>query len=318
MDLPTGSAVVGLMDSELWCERFGEYLRLLNRSAKTVEGYLIELRLFCEFLAERGVSEVSGIRRDDVVAYRVALHSARKSNGEPLAMKTQSSKLSAVFSFLRYLYEEKWILANPAEGMSLPSVPDTLPAELPTEEQVLKLLEQPDLSTPSGRRDRAVLELLYSSALRNAELRALKIEDVDLHRLEVRVRFGKGKKERRVPMGEPAAAWIETYLARGRSLLVREQSGDVLFLNKWGRPLQGESLADVVKRHAQGARLPMRVTPHILRHCCATHMLARGASLRYLQYILGHSSSTVTERYTRVEISELREVFLRCHPRESC
>ena len=306
------------MNFDLWSERFGLHLQLLKRSEKTVEGYLIELRLFCEFLAERGVAEVSEIRREDVVAYRVALHGARKSNGEPLAIKTQNSKLSAVFSFLRYLYQEKFLLANPADGMNLPSVPDTLPAELPTEEQVLTLLEQPDIETAEGLRDRAVLEVLYSSALRNSELRALEIKDVDLHRLEIRVRFGKGKKQRRVPLGEPAATWIEAYLARGRNFLVREQSGNVLFLNRCGRPLQGESLAELVRRHAESAKLPMRVTPHILRHCCATHMLARGSSLRHLQYMLGHSSSTVTERYTRVELSDLREVFLRCHPRESC
>lgn len=306
------------MNFELWSERFRLHLELLNRSERTIEGYLIEQRLFCEFLAERGVTEVSEIRRDDVVAYRVDLHSARKPGGEPLAMKTQNSKLSAVLSFLRYLYQEKFLLANPAEGMNLPSVPDTLPPELPTEEQVIKLLEQPDPNSPSGRRDRAVMELLYSSALRNSELRTLNVGDVDLHRLEVRVRFGKGQKERRVPLGEPAAAWIEAYLAGGRNFLVRETSADVLFLNRWGRPLQGESLAEIVKRHAENAKLPMKVTPHILRHCCATHMLARKASLRHLQQMLGHSSSTVTERYTRVELSDLREVFLRCHPRESC
>ncbi len=306
------------MNVEPWLERFRLHMELLNRSQKTMEGYLIELRLFCEFLAERGVSEVSEIRRDDVTAYRVALHDARKPNGEPLAIKTQNSKLGAVFAFLRYLYEEKLTLANLVEGMSLPSVPDTLPAELPDEEQVLSLLEQPDTDTAEGVRDRAILELLYSSALRNTELRKLKIRDVDLHRLEVRVLFGKGKKQRIIPLGEPAAAWIEAYLARGRELLVREKSGDVLFLNRWGRPLQGESLAELVRRHAEGAKLPMKVTPHILRHCCATHMLARKASLRHLQHMLGHSSSEVTDRYTRVEVTDLREVFLRCHPRESC
>lgn len=306
------------MNAELWGERFRLHLELLNRSEKTVQGYLIELRLFCEFLGEREVLEPAEIRREDVTAYRVLLHGARKSNGEPLTIKTQNSKMGAVFSFLRYLYEEKFTLVNLGQGVRLPSVPDSLPAELPDEEQVLKLLEQPDPSTPSGRRDRAILELLYSSGLRNAELRALKTGDVDLHRLEVRVRFGKGKKERCVPLGEPAAAWMEEYLARGRGLLAREGSGDVLFLNRWGRPMQSESLAELVKRHGQEAGLPMKVTPHILRHCCATHMLARKASVRHLQQMLGHSSSEVTDRYTRVEISDLREVFLRCHPRESC
>jgi integrase/recombinase XerD len=306
------------MDITLWCDRFGEHLRLLNRSEKTIQGYRLETRAFLEFLAEREVVEVSNIRRDDVTAYRIRLHEARKPNGEPLAIKTQSTKLGAVFSFLRYLHDEQFILANPARDMKLPKTPDSLPAELPTEEQVLTLLETPDPSTPSGRRDRAILELLYSSALRNSELRSLRIEDLDLHRLEVRVRCGKGQKGRMVPMGEPAAAWLEAYLSKGRPHLVRQGSGDVLFLNRWGRPMTGEVLANIVSGYAVEARLPMKVTPHVLRHSCATHMLARNAGLRHLQRLLGHANSTTTERYTRVEVSDLREVYLRCHPRESC
>lgn len=306
------------MNGALWAERFCEHLRLLNRSAKTAHGYGLEVRLFCRFLAERGVTEVSGIGRDDVTAYRVHLHESRKPNGEPLSIKTQAGKLGAVFSFLRYLHDEGFILANPARNMKLPRVPDTLPAELPTEEQVLKLLEQPDTGNPQGRRDRALLELLYASALRNSEMRALLVEDLDLHRLELRVRLGKGQKGRMVPMAEPAAEWLEEYLVKGRPHLARDPECRVLFLNQWGRALTSEVLAGIVKAHGESAGLPMKVTPHVLRHSCATHMLARKAGLRHIQRLLGHASSTTTERYTRVEVSDLREVFLRCHPRENC
>jgi len=304
------------MKIELWLERFCEHLSLLNRSEKTIYGYRLETRLFLEFLVECGVGDVSEIRRDDVNSYRVKLHGARKANGEPLNIKTQSAKLGAVFSFLRYLYSEQFILANPARDLKLPKVPDSLPAELPDEEQVLKLLETPDTTEPLGLRDRAILELLYSSALRNSELRALRMGDIDLHRLEVRIRRGKGQKERVVPLGEPAAVWSEAYLTRSRPHLARDTTDDVLFLNQWGRPFTSEVLANTVSRHAVAARLPMKVTPHVLRHACATHMLARKAGLRHLQRLLGHASTTTTERYTRVEVSDLREVFLRCHPRE--
>ena len=305
------------LDGSLWMERFGEHLELLNRSTRTIEGYLIEIRLFFGFLAERGIEDIACIRREDVTAYRIFLHSARKRNREPLKIQTQNCKLSAIFVFLKFLYQERFLLANPAEDMRLPKVPDTLPAELPDEEQVFKLLAAPDTSSPQGMRDRAILELLYSSALRNFELRALRVGDLDLHRLEVRIRFGKGQKERIVPLGEPAAIWLEAYLAKGRGLLLCDKSDDALFLNQWGRPLKGEVLATLVKKYGERAKLPMKVTPHVLRHCCATHMLARKASLRHLQRLLGHASSSTTERYTRVEVSDLREVFLRCHPRES-
>ena len=306
------------MDAELWCDRLGEHLRVLNYSEATVYSYLLEVRAFCEFLTERGVYEPSGIRREDVTSYQLLLHYARKVDGAPLSASTQRGRVGAVLVFLRYLYEGSFILANPGRHVKRPRVPDALPPEVPDEEQVMKLLETPDTQTPEGVRDRAILEVLYACAIRNAELRALAIADIDLYRLELLVRCGKGRKWRRVPMGEPAAVWLEAYLSKGRPAMLREPSEDRLFLNRWGRPLRGESLSEIVRRHAEAARLPMKVTPHILRHSCATHMLARKAGLRHLQRLLGHASASSTERYTRVEISDLREVFLRCHPRESC
>jgi len=305
------------MNAKLWCDRFREHLRVLNYSEATVYGYCLEVRAFCEFLSGRGVNDPSGIQRDDVTSYQILLHHSRKDNGEPLAVSTQSGRLGAVLRFLRYLFEHGFVLADPGRHVRLPRKPQSLPPDVPDEEQVLRLLEQPDTESPEGVRDRALLEVLYASALRNAELRALRIEDLELHRLELKVRCGKGNKGRRVPLTEPAACWLEAYLSKGRPALLREFSQDTLFLNRWGRPLRGESLAEIVSRHATAAELPVKVTPHILRHACATHMLARKAGLRHLQRFLGHASASSTERYTRVEISDLREVILQCHPREN-
>jgi integrase/recombinase XerD len=234
-----------------------------------------------------------------------------------LKAATQSNKITAVLAFLRYLYEERLILANPGQHLRRPRVPDSLPPDVPDEEQVLKLLQTPDTSTVRGLRDRAILEVFYATAIRNAELRALRISDIDLHRLELDVRCGKGGKGRRLPLGEPAAAWIEEYLTRSRPALVRELQDDTLFLNTWGGPLKADVLCKLVRRNAEAAGLGMRVTAHILRHACATHMLARKAGIRHLQQFLGHKLATSTQSYTRVEISDLREVFLQCHPREN-
>ena len=305
------------MNAALWCERFCEHLRVLNYSEATVYSYGLEVRAFCEFLSGRGLEEPPEIQREDVTSYQILLHHARKENGEPLTASTQSCRLGAVLRFLRYLYEHDFTLANPGRHVRRPRTPQSLPPGVPDEEQVLQLLEQPDTNCPEGVRDRAILEVLYASALRNAELRALRIEDLDLHRLELTVRCGKGNKGRRVPLTEPAACWLEAYLSKGRPALVRELADDTLFLNRWGRPLRGESLAEIVARHAAAAELPVKVTPHILRHACATHMLARKAGLRHLQRFLGHASASSTERYTRVEVSDLREVVLQCHPREN-
>lgn len=304
------------MNVDLWLERFDESLRLRGFSERTREGYGLELQLFLRFLEDRQVNEVANIRRQDVDAYRLRLHHWRKRNGEPLALCTQSTKLGAVLSFLRYLHEAKLILVNPGYGVRLPRVPDKLPPPLPDEDQIVKLLETPDISTPLGLRDRAILELLYSSAIRNTELRLLEVGDIDLVRLEARIENGKGRKGRIVPLGEPAAHWIELYLRDGRPWLVRDPDTRPVFLNSLGRRFSTELLAELVRGHAEQAGLP-RITPHVLRHCCATHMLARRAGLRHLQQLLGHASTDTTRRYTRVEISDLREVHQRCHPREA-
>lgn len=305
------------MDSKLWCERFSEHLRVRNYAEATVYSYQLEVRSFSDFLSGRGVNEPSEICRDDVKAYQLLLHHSRKSDGKPLAATTRCSKIGAVLSFLRFLYEQDFILSDPGRQVKRPRVPDSLPPDVPDEEQVLKLLEMPDTETPGGVRDRAILELLYASALRNAEVRALIVEDLDLHRLEVLVKCGKGGKGRRVPMSEVAAIWLEAYLVKGRPMLQRDLQVESLFLNSWGRPLKGETLCDIVRRHAEAAELSVKVTPHVLRHACATHMLARKAGLRHLQRLLGHVNVSSTERYTRVEVSDLREVMMQCHPREN-
>lgn len=304
------------MNVGLWLECFDEYLRLRGFTERTREGYGLELNLFLRFLGDREVNEVANIRRQDVDAYRLRLHHWRKCNGDPLSLSTQGAKLGAVLSFLRYLHEAKLILVNPGHGVRLPKVPDKLPPPLPDEDQVVKLLETPDVSTPLGLRDRAIMELLYSSAIRNTELRLLEVSDVDLVRLEARIENGKGRKGRVVPLGEPAAQWIEAYLRDGRPWLVRDPDTRPVFLNSLGRRFSTELLAELVREHAEKAGLP-RITPHVLRHCCATHMLARRAGLRHLQQLLGHASTETTRRYTRVEISDLREVHQRCHPREA-
>ena len=307
----------GRVNAELWEARFDEHLRLLGRTERTREGYGYEVRLVLGFLQDRHIGEVSGITRTELDAYRLHLHHFRKPNGEPLGLKAQAVKLGAVLSFLRYLYDERFLLTNPGQGVRLPKPPDKLPASLPDEDQVLRLLETPDISTPLGLRDRAILELLYSSAIRNTELRLLELEHLDLVRLEARVECGKGRKGRVVPLGEPAAHWLEAYLRDGRPWLVGSSCVRLVFLNSLGRELSRETLSEIVRARAKEAGLGSKVTPHTLRHCCATHMLARRAGLRHLQHLLGHASADTTKRYTRVEISDLKEVHQRCHPREA-
>ncbi|MBI3929962.1 MAG: tyrosine-type recombinase/integrase [Armatimonadetes bacterium] len=305
------------MNVTVWEERFAEYLELCGRSPATIRAYRFELRRFLGFLVDRGVQGVHEITKDELEAYQVRLHRRRRPDGRPITAGTRNARLSAVLSFLGFLTEGHYLLVNPGRDVRRPRVPRRILPQLPDEEQVENLLVAPDTTNPLGLRDRAMLELLYSSALRNRELRMLAVEDVDLARLWVRVLHGKGDKQRMVPLGEPAAAWIEEYLRRGRGFLVTDEGTSRLFLSLRGEPLSGEALSDIVRRHAGAAGLPMRVTPHILRHACATHMLARQARLRHLQVLLGHDSPNATQRYTQVQLDDLREVHQRCHPREA-
>jgi integrase/recombinase XerD len=301
----------------LWQERFVLHLTLMGCTAATIRGYRYVAGAFLRFLSDGGLSEVHEIRREDVQAYQVYLHRKRKSDGNPLALVSQNREMVAVLAFCRFLLRERHVLVDPGHDVSLMRVPRQLPARLLDEAEVLRLLSAPDTSGPFGLRDRAILELLYSSALRNAELRALEVGDVDIPRLQVRVNCGKGRKSRMVPLGEPAAAWAEEYLRDGRGSLLRGSDPGQLFLSSRGVAMSCEALGEIVRKHALAAGLASRVTPHLLRHCCATHMLARQAGLRHLQEMLGHASPESTQIYTRVEISDLREVHQRCHPRES-
>lgn len=304
------------MDCERWQQRFAEDLRTQRRSEATIRSQLVTVRQFLRFLGERGLAEPHQIQRADVQAYRVSLERQLSTRGKPLTLGAKNGKVSVVRSFLKFLRRSQVLMTNPARGLRCPKPPRRLLPELPTEEQVLQLLETPDVSTPLGLRDRAILELFYSSGLRNSELRLLEVGDVDFGRLLVRVNEGKGGHARMVPVGEAAATWVENYLVQARAFLLGQEEHNVLFVSFRGRPLKTNRLGELVVRVGEAAGLPMHVTPHVLRHCCATHMLHNGVKFRHLQEFLGHASPSSTQIYTRVEITDLKEAHQTYHPRE--
>lgn len=305
------------VDRALWQSRFTEYMQLRNWSPHTVSGYVHALVRFFDFLGEQRVGSVSELTRDLLAEYRIWLyHVTSRVTASRLGMVTQARILCAIKAFCRFLAEEHYVLIDPSLGLALPRVADTLPAVLLKEAEVERLLQAPDVTVPLGVRDRAVLEVLYCTALRNSELRGLQCEDVDLLGLEVHVVEGKCSKGRRVPLGEEAALWIDRYLVKVRPGLQRADTR-ALFLNRRGKPMDREALTLIVAQATKRAGLAQRVTPHALRHACALHLLARGMGLRHLQQLLGHNSVESTQRYLRIEISDLKAVHKRCHPRES-
>jgi len=292
-------------------ERFLAYLASERRaSPHTLRAYRTDLGQYASFLADRGESLV---RASPSLVRGFLAHVAGGSGPTGIGRK-----LSAVRSLYRFLVREGLVAANPARGVASPRLPRRLPRALP-EEEVATLVEAPaGRADPLALRDRAVLELLYASGLRVAELVGLDVEHVDLSEGLVRV-LGKRRKERVVPVGRSAREAIVRYLECGRPALAAGRGGarpgGALFLGLRGGRLTARSVARRLDRWALAAGLPRHVHPHVLRHSFATHLLGNGADLRGIQELLGHASLSTTQRYTHLDWKRLAEVYDRAHPR---
>lgn len=298
-------------------QQFLNHLRVNQYSERTIDEYLLDLRLFFAFLEDRGITKLSNISRDDIREYQIHLFSLRKKDNTPLlALGTQAKKLSTIRSFFSFLVKERYLLHDPSSEITRPRQERNLPRAILSPKEMAKLLSMPDVKTPLGIRDRAILELFYATGMRNTELRMLKLQDLDLKRGEVRILHGKGRRSRIVPIGEMACQALSQYLSSGRPRLVRRRSSeDWLFLSIRGRRLERPNTTEIVVRHAKKAGIKTTITCHSLRHSCATHMLRNNAGLRYIQELLGHKNISTTQIYTRVELSDLKRVHAKCHPR---
>jgi integrase/recombinase XerC len=282
-------------------------------SEHTLRGYRADLRQFTAYLAEelRIPSLRLRVEAIDALALRGFLaHLHRQGT----ARSSVARKLAALRTFFRFLVREGRLARNPALTLATPRVPKKVPARL-EEEEIEKLLETPDPETPLGRRDCALLELLYATGLRVSELVGLDRSAVELEARLVRV-WGKGKKERIVPFGEPAAEALERYASDRAALAGRgSRADDALFLNARGGRLTARSVHRLVRRHLRQAALRSGLSPHSLRHAFATHLLERGADLRAIQELLGHASLSTTQKYTQVSTAQLLRVYEKTHPR---
>jgi integrase/recombinase XerD len=303
------------MNPELWKQRFGDYLASRGFAVRSVESYTRSLVKFLAFAEQRGLTNLASLTRTLLEEYRLHLFYRKTPAGKGITLKTQSMELTAVRRFVRYLFSQDYLLVDVARDLEMPRQPRSLPRNLLSERQTIELLEAPDVSQVLGLRDRAILEVLYSTGVRNQECARLLLEHLAEPNQCLRVVKGKGGKDRVIPLGDEAELWLQEYLLNARPQLLRQAQNQHVFLSSKGRPLDRGAMTAVVSRWARKVGLP-HSTPHLLRHCVATHMLKRGANLRYLQALLGHECVTSTERYTQVEISDLRKVVKRCHPRE--
>lgn len=303
------------MNAKLWCQRFAEALTARGFAERSIDSYCRYARFFIEFLEQRGLKQMANLTRTLLEEYRLHLFSQSSRRGGLISLKTQALHLTAVRRFVRFLYRQDYLLVDVSQGLEMPRVPRSLPRNLLNERQMISLLEAPDVATVLGLRDRAILEILYATGLRNQECAHLLMEHLEEPNQCLRVVRGKGGKDRVVPLGDEADIWVQEYLQTGRPKLLRQPGEQHVFLSSRGRPIARGDLTKVVSRWARKAGLP-HATPHMVRHCVATHMLKRGANLRHLQALLGHACISTTERYTQVEISDLCKVVHRFHPRE--
>jgi integrase/recombinase XerD len=307
-----------VIDAALWKARFSDWLEVRYRSQDTRHNYLASLGRFLEFLNALGLTSWAEVTRDVLEEYRAHVFGLRHPRtGNFLKVGTHVARLMTVKVFFRFLVRDGHLLANPALQLELPRHKKPLPVVL-TESEVLKLLETPDTQELTGIRDRAILELLYGTGLRNGEMCSLELDLLDLATHQVRLQRGKGDKGRVLPLGQEAQVWLELYLESVRPFWLRNPAVQAVFLDRWGSgPITRTTVSMLVSQLGKKAGLGKAVTPHSLRHSCATHMLRRGADLRHLQQLLGHEQLSSTEHYTKVEVSDLRRVLSRCHPRES-
>ena len=288
-------------------ERFCDVLWLQEGlSANTLDAYRRDLEGLGRWLSTKSATLMTATRAD-LLEY---LSDCVRKGARP---RTTARLLSSLRRFYGYLVRENRVKVDPTALIDSPKIGRPLPKSL-SEEQVEKLLQSPDVTTPLGLRDRAMLETLYATGMRVSELVGLTLSQVSLTQGVVRV-IGKGDKERLVPLGEEAIAWISRYLAEGRPALVRRHSTDAVFTTTRGGPMTRQAFWHNLKRHARAGGIHATLSPHTLRHAFATHLLNHGADLRVVQMLLGHADLSTTQIYTHVARARLKTLHEQHHPR---
>ena len=285
----------GFLDA-LWMEH--------GLSDNTLHAYRSDLYSFSEWLVNRGQS-ITGAQTADILAYL--------SKPETISVRTLARRLSSLRRLYRYLAREQRVQSDPTAIIETPRLGRSLPKSL-TETEVECLLEAPLVDTPLGFRDRTMLEVLYATGLRVSELVGLRLDQVNLRQGVVRI-MGKGNKERLVPLGEEAVDWVDRYIRESRPALYKGQADAILFPSIRGRPMTRQTFWHAVKRYALKAGINKTLSPHVLRHAFATHLLNHGADLRVVQMLLGHSDISTTQIYTHVARERLKTLHAQHHPR---
>ena len=290
---------------------FLEALKVRRFSPATIKSRHASLTVFFRWLAGSGMADVREVHRQTVRDYQLWLQ------GRGHAVQTVHVHLQALRRFFEHLETTDVILVNPCAGITLPKLASRLPKVVLTQGEARALLDAPDTQTKIGIRDKAVLEMFYSTGIRLAEMARLTIHDADYKNGFVRVTKGKGGKDRVVPLGRKACDYVREYLQKVRSewsKTNRDERALWLSYRDPHGPLKSQAIAVMVKHYGRKAGLPKNITPHVWRHTCATHLVADGANIAYVQRLLGHRSLRTTQIYTRTTIAEIKAMHTKAHP----
>lgn len=292
-------------------------LAVLGRSRLTIRGAKYGLRDFARFLAAENITAVQEITAERLQEYQQELAFRLTRKQAPLGLRTQVQLLCVVKNFTSYLHREQYLAADPGEKLQLPKMPQCLPRVILSLAEMQQLLRSQDMQSNNGYRNRIILEVLYDTGIRRAELAAIMLQNLDLEAGYLHIRSGKGGKDRVVPLSGRVCTLIRNYLHLVRPAYLHGKDEGYFFLNRWGKPMGVNGVWNVVKRCVALAGIKKKISPHTFRHTCATHMLKHGAPVRHVQELLGHESLESTQIYTHVTINDLKEIHAKYHPSEN-
>jgi integrase/recombinase XerD len=299
---------------EIMMRDYLQSLAIQNYSEQTIGNREFLLRQFIQWCQERGIADPVEVTRPVLERYQRYLFLYRKKNGEPMSFRSQHSRLVPLRMWFRWMTRRNHLLHNPASELELPRLGQPLPRNILSAPEVEQILQLCDVADSIGLRDRAVIEVLYSTGIRRGEIVALKLYDLSLDRGVLLVRQGKGKKDRYVPIGERAIAWLEKYIREARPQLAIEPDDMTVFLTVQGEPFSRDHMTSNVKARIDAAKLGKTGACHLFRHTMATLMHENGADIRFIQEILGHVKLETTQIYTHVSIRTLQQVHASTHP----
>ena len=309
------------MKFEKQIELFKDFIRISNFSERTLINYGLQVTKFILFLEQfyPRIDDLSKVTKKEISDYSNYLSTYKDKKGKLLSAKTQCLKLRALRKFFNFLTREDFILKDPTISITFPKLEKDLPRNVLTESEVLEVLNSIDTKTPIGKRNKAVIELFYSSGMRTSELANLKIADLDLKEQLITIVRGKGNKTRVVPIGQYATEYIKDYLEHSRKFMLKGKKVDdgFLFLSERGRPFDRSTLNKcVMAQVSKNVKINKKITCYSFRHSVATHLIKNKVDIRYVSELLGHSSLKTTQKYCHLDISDLKKMHSLYHPRE--